>query len=260
MKDQKKMLEAALFISSKPLMLDDIAKILNVNSLGYVKELLESLQKEYEKRGIELVKNPEGWQFQVRHEYMPQVSKLTPYQNISEGSKRTLAIIAYKEPIKQSEIIRLQGNKAYSYIKSLIKMDLVNAKKVSRTKILTLTQEFERYFGEEKKRIKQAMNSEVEKLAKKPVQIEEEPKPQIAEETPKPEPEQDKPTEKKKAKAPAKKNRSLELTASTKERLSRNPVKKNRVDSKKSSRKASKDPKFDSNVEKTEQPIEELVL
>ena len=127
--DQKKLLEAALFISSRPLMLDDMARVLKVNSLGYVKDLLEKLQKDYEKRGIELVNNPDGWSIEIKPEFLPHVAKLTPYFNISEGSKRTLALIAYKEPIKQSEIIKVQGNKAYSYIKALKKMNLINIKK-----------------------------------------------------------------------------------------------------------------------------------
>ena len=36
----EKILEAALFMSSRPLMLDDLGKLLGVNSLGYVKEML----------------------------------------------------------------------------------------------------------------------------------------------------------------------------------------------------------------------------
>ena len=42
----EKIIEAALFMSAKPLMLDDLGKIIGVNSLGYVKSLLEKLQKD----------------------------------------------------------------------------------------------------------------------------------------------------------------------------------------------------------------------
>jgi segregation and condensation protein B len=156
---QEKILEAALFMSSRPLMLDELGKILGVHSLGYVKEILEKLQKDYSGKGIEIVNTPQGWVMQVRQEFLGKVAHLTPYADISEGCKRTLAIIAYKEPVQQSEIIKIQGNKAYSYLKHLQKRNLIKAEKKGRTKIIKLTQEFERYFGEEKEKIKEKLES-----------------------------------------------------------------------------------------------------
>ncbi len=156
---QQKILEAALFMSSRPLMLDEIGKILGVHSLGYVKEMLEKMQKDYSDRGIEIVNTPQGWMMQVRPEFLGKVAHLTPYADMSEGCKRALAIIAYKEPVQQSEIIRIQGNKAYSYLKQLQKRNLIKAEKKGRTKTIKLTQEFERYFGEEKEKIKEKLGS-----------------------------------------------------------------------------------------------------
>jgi segregation and condensation protein B len=156
---QEKILEAALFMSARPLMLDELGKILGVNSLGYVKELLEKLQKDYALRGMDIVNTPQGWTMQVKPELLSKVAHLTPYSDISEGSKRALAIIAYKEPVQQSEIIKIQGNKAYSYLKDLRKRNLINMEKKGRTKQITLTGEFERYFGEEKEKIKERLES-----------------------------------------------------------------------------------------------------
>jgi segregation and condensation protein B len=155
----EKVLEAALFMTSRPLMLDELGKILGVNSLGYVKELLEKLQKDYAERGMEIVSGPSGWFMQVRPHLLQKVAHLTPYSDMTEGCKRALALIAYKEPMQQSEIIKIQGNKAYSYLKVLQKRNLVRAEKKGRTKLFRLTQEFERYFGEEKERIKERLES-----------------------------------------------------------------------------------------------------
>lgn len=156
---QQKILEAALFMSARPLMLDEIGKILGVHSMGYVKEMLEKLQKDYADRGMEIANTPQGWVMQVRQELLTKVAHLTPYADISEGCKRTLAIIAYKEPVQQSEIIKIQGNKAYSYLKALQKRNLIKAEKKGRTRMIKLTQEFERYFGEEKESIKERLES-----------------------------------------------------------------------------------------------------
>jgi segregation and condensation protein B len=171
MKERKRIIEAALFMSDRPLSLDYLGRVSGLNSLGNVREALESLQRDYEKRGMKIAKTPHGWVMQVSQDLLERVAHLTPYYDLSEGCKRTLALVAYREPVKQSEIIRMQGNKAYSYIKSLVRRDLIKAEKSGHTKILKLTQEFERYFGEEKERIKEQLRGMIkEPKPKKPVE------------------------------------------------------------------------------------------
>jgi segregation and condensation protein B len=155
--EHKKVLEAALFISDQPLTLDRLARIAGINSLGHVKEMVEQLQKGYKESGLEIFHSSDGYSMQVRASLLPRVAHLTPYSDLGEGPKRTLALVTLKEPVKQSEIIKTQGNKAYSYIKDLKKRGLVVAEKVGHTKILKLTSEFERYFGEEKEKIKEQL-------------------------------------------------------------------------------------------------------
>jgi segregation and condensation protein B len=154
----KKLIEAALFMSSRPLDTKEISKIIGINSLGKVNDLLEELRRDYEGKGIEIVKTNEGWQMQVRNELLSKVAHLSKYSDLANGHKRTLALVVYKEPIRQSEIIKIQGNKAYSYVKSLEKRGLVKTEKFGRTKLVRLTKEFERYFGEKKESIKQKLS------------------------------------------------------------------------------------------------------
>jgi segregation and condensation protein B len=183
--EAKKTLEAALFISTKPIMINELGKIAGVNSLGHVKELLQELQKEYSNKGVEVVQVQDGWIMQVRPEVLPSVSHLTPYSDLSGGVKRTLAIVAYKEPVLQSEVIKHQGNKAYSYVKELVKKGLVKAEKKGHTKELNLTQEFERYFGEDRKTIKERMRRMMETGEEEPEPEGESEEPQYIDEKPK---------------------------------------------------------------------------
>ncbi len=164
---EKQIIEAALFMSPKPLKVEEIGKIAGINSLGFVKQILEELKKDYGGRGIELVQTPEGWQLQARQDILPKVAHLSPYADLSEGCKRTLALVAYREPVKQAEIIRIQGNKAYSYVKQLEKMGLVRGTVKGNTKILGLTKEFDAYFGEEKDKIKARLASAFEQWQRK---------------------------------------------------------------------------------------------
>ena len=155
--EEKKLIEAALFMSQKPLDLHDLAKITGLSSLGFLKQTLEELQKEYKEGGVQIIETEGKWQMHVPPELLPKVAKLTPHQNIPEGPKRSLALILYKEPVKQSEIIKIQGNKAYSYIKTLKKIGLVREEDKGHTKILSVSKEIESYFGQKKEAIKEQL-------------------------------------------------------------------------------------------------------
>lgn len=160
--DSKKLIEAALFISTDPLKLQDLSRLSGLASLGNVKDVIKDLEKKYSDSAIEILENSDGWQMQVRPEFMEKVSDLTPYSDLPEGCKRTLAIVVYKEPVQQAEIIKIQGNKAYTYIKHLAKKGLVKTEKKGRTRILKVTQEFERYFGQPKAEIREKIRRAIE--------------------------------------------------------------------------------------------------
>ncbi len=148
---KKALVEAALFVSEDPLTLNKLSKISGITSMKSLKEILNEIRKELDisSRGIELALTSEGYQLQVKDQFLEKVANLTTYSDISRGSLRTLSIIALKQPILQSEIIKIQGNKAYNYIKGLEKKKLIRTEKAGRTRAIYTTKEFERYFGKD---------------------------------------------------------------------------------------------------------------
>jgi segregation and condensation protein B len=164
--DHKRLIEAAVFMSSEPLDIGRISKIAGVNSLGYVKGTLLELRDEYAGRGFHLVEGPQGWSFQVDHQFAEKVSSLTPYSDLPEGAKRTLALIAFKEPVAQADVIKIQGSQCYSYIKDLTVKGLVRVEKQGRSKVLSLTKEFERYFGQDKEKVREMLIRKLSESAK----------------------------------------------------------------------------------------------
>ncbi|MEM5853757.1 MAG: SMC-Scp complex subunit ScpB [Candidatus Aenigmatarchaeota archaeon] len=161
----KALIEAALFVSDKPLSVDKLAKILNLN-VEEVKKNLVKIQEELRKEdhGVELVETTEGFEFRVKQEYREKVAKLAPFADLSDGMMRTLAIVAVKQPIKQSVIVKYQGNKAYGYVAALEEKGLIKSEKFGRTKLLSTTPEFEKYFGKSSEEIKRIL-SDAEKKA-----------------------------------------------------------------------------------------------
>jgi len=159
----KALLEAALFVSDKPLSLERLSKIVGVGSVEEVKQLIEEMKRELEKedRGIELVETPEGFELRIKKEYRERVAKLAPLADLSDGMLRSLALIAVKQPIKQSTIVKIQGNKAYGYIRMLEAKGLIKSEKFRRTKILRTTSEFEKYFGKSVDEIKRMIEEKI---------------------------------------------------------------------------------------------------
>ncbi len=135
--------------------------------------------KEYENeaKGVEVISNPEGWHMRVKPDVLPKVAHLTPYSDLKDGHKRTLALVVYKEPVKQSEVVHIQGNKAYAYVKFLRKKGLIKAEKEGRTSKLMATKELERYFGMEKARIKEMLMRAMEAEKAKKAELKQEVKP-----------------------------------------------------------------------------------
>ena len=160
---KKALLESALFVSDKPLSLQRLSSILRIGSQEEIKELIEELQQDLKKndRGIDLIETPEGYELRVKPEYRDEVAKLAPFSDLSDGMMRTLAIVAVKQPVKQSVIVRYQGNKSYGYIVELEKKGLVKTEKYSRTKLVSTTPDFEKYFGKSSMEIKGILKEEI---------------------------------------------------------------------------------------------------
>ena len=158
--NQKALLEAALFVSDKPLSLEKLVKIMG-SPEQQVKEVMIRLQTDLktDDRGIELVETPEGYELRVKQEYREKVVRLAPFADLSDGMMRTLAIVAAKQPVKQSLIVKVQGNKTYGYIVGLEEKGLIKAEKYGRTKIITTTPDFEKYFGKSSEEIKKTLEA-----------------------------------------------------------------------------------------------------
>jgi segregation and condensation protein B len=141
--------EAALFLATHPLTRRALARILGDVPLAYVDRLLEDLQGVYAdpERGIELVAEEGRALLRVKSAYVERVAHLAPQQDIPQPVLRTLAVIAYNQPITQADVVRVRGNKAYEHVKELEDRKLVRGEEHGRTVLLSVTEDFLRHFG-----------------------------------------------------------------------------------------------------------------
>jgi len=147
--DDLKILEAVFFISGRFLSMQELISLSDLNPI-IIGDLIERLKDKYNKEdsALEIVEKNGLWKMDVKQEYSNIINKLaTGSSEFSKAEQETLAIIAYKQPIKQSVIIKIRGNKAYEHIKKLNDLELIKKKKLGHTHELSLSEDFYDYFN-----------------------------------------------------------------------------------------------------------------
>ncbi len=148
-KEDLKKLEAVFFVSGKFLSMPELVSLTDLNPI-ILRELIEKLQEKYDKSdsSMEIIEKSGLWKMDLRREFSYLVNKLaTGSAEFSNAEQETLAIIAYKQPIKQSVIIKIRGNKAYDHVKKFADLSLIKKKRVGHTHELSLGESFYDYFN-----------------------------------------------------------------------------------------------------------------
>jgi segregation and condensation protein B len=141
----KAKVEAILFLTDKPLRAAAIARIVNAD-VQVVRQTLLELIHEYEQReGALEIAQDNGYIIEVKPEYGSLMEEFFPIE-MSAALLRTLSAIAIKQPVPQSEIIRIRGAGAYDHIRELIKRELISKKEDGRSPQLSTTKRFQEYF------------------------------------------------------------------------------------------------------------------
>ena len=159
--DPDRVVEAVLFSSSSPVKVAEIADISQL-SQDAVRRALHRLIAEYEGKecSIEVVRTGMKYSMQLRKEYV-QFSANYAVQELDPGVVKTAAIIAYNQPILQSDLAKKKGANVYDDVRTLRHLGLVTGKKTGQTLLLSTTKKFSEYFGisTKKEDIKEWMES-----------------------------------------------------------------------------------------------------
>lgn len=148
-KEDLKVLEAIFFIRGKFLNMSELVSLSDLNPV-IIQELLYKLKEKYsgDDSAIEIVEKTGMWKMDVKPDYTHLVNKLaTGSSEFTKAEQETLAIIAFKQPMKQSVIIKIRGNKAYDHVKKFVDLGMVRKKRMGHTHELTLSDDFYDYFN-----------------------------------------------------------------------------------------------------------------
>ncbi len=143
----ERIVEAALFLAGKPMKVDELKKFAECNRQDIL-NAIDSLKKKYAESSIEIRSTAEDvYEMNIKDKYLRYVEALAPEKEFSPGTLKTLAYIAYKTPVKQSEVVKVRGNRAYEQISELVKRGFVSARKKGHTRELRVTKKLLKYFG-----------------------------------------------------------------------------------------------------------------
>jgi len=145
--DPVRIVEAVLFSSDKPVRISDMEVQTQLTS-AVIRRALKKLEGEYDGRGsaMQVARTGAGYSLVVREEYRPFGRQFAP-KEVPDEVLRTAAMIAYHQPILQSDLARSLGSRVYDDVRTLHHLGLVTAKRKGQTFMLTTTKRFCEYFG-----------------------------------------------------------------------------------------------------------------
>ena len=149
----KTILESLLFITKKPVTLEELQSVTGVD-IKLIEKTLYDLIVEYDGRGVNIVKIAGGYHMVTRPENVDFVDKLihSPIETtLSNAALETLAIIAYKQPVTRLNIENIRGVNSDGVVDTLIDKRLIKeigkSEGLGRPILYGTTVDFLRHFG-----------------------------------------------------------------------------------------------------------------
>ena len=106
--EAERQVEAILFAAEEPLDIESITT--RMKTKADVLKILESLEKQYKGRGINLVCIANKWSFRTASNLSKLMNLQIPTQKkLSKAAIETLVIIVYHQPVTRSEIEEIRG-------------------------------------------------------------------------------------------------------------------------------------------------------
>jgi len=145
------LVEASLYVSGRPLDINELCSVLNTRSKNRTRKLVKTLIKEYSERNtaaLEILElKDERYVLQLKSDLTSSVRKLLKRPLLSIGPLKTLSYIAYRQPISQKRVIDVRGHHAYGHVKILKEMGLIASERTGRSSVLKTTEYFADYFA-----------------------------------------------------------------------------------------------------------------
>ena len=142
-------IEAILYLKGKPVTKKSLSE-LTKSDLNSVNDAIKQLSDKYSTStsALEIISNNSLISLELKHSLNDYVEDLLPAE-LKTSVLRTLAVIAIKKKLLQSDLIVLRGSSAYDHIKELIEKKFIikRKQKDGRSYWLSLSDKFFQTFA-----------------------------------------------------------------------------------------------------------------
>jgi segregation and condensation protein B len=138
-------IEAILYLKGQALDLETIATCADCDRDAATDAIIE-LMGDYAHRdsALEIIETIDGgYALQLKESFQALRDKIIPAE-IGTGALRTLAAIALKGPIPQSELVEIRGSGAYQHVQELAELGLIRKRRQvgNRSSLIQVTEKF----------------------------------------------------------------------------------------------------------------------
>lgn len=168
MTDYKNKIESLLFASGRFLDMNTLLNLTGASGKHVLRNNIERLKQEYDEREspLMIIEEKDGWKLTVRETYLPLVRNIVSEMELTKSVLETMAVVAWKAPVLQSEIVDIRHNKAYEHIKELEELGFLRKDPEGRSYRINLTEKFFEYFDVDCARdIREVFNKVVEQAS-----------------------------------------------------------------------------------------------
>jgi segregation and condensation protein B len=141
-------IEAILYLKGRPLNIANLAEYAGCDR-EMAEEGLMDLMNEYAHResALEIIETKDGYCLQLKSGFRHLVDTLIPL-DLGVGALRTLAAIALRGPIAQTDLIDIRGSGAYQHVTELVNLGFVRKRRQAdgRSFWLQVTNKFHQHF------------------------------------------------------------------------------------------------------------------
>ncbi|TVQ15817.1 MAG: SMC-Scp complex subunit ScpB [Leptolyngbya sp. DLM2.Bin27] len=141
-------IEAILYLKGQPLDIGKLAELARCDREDIEEGLIE-LMNDYAHRdsAMEIVETVDGYCLQLKERYRFLVDLLIPI-DLGVGALRTLAAIALKGPISQTDLVDLRGSGVYQHVPELVAQGFVRKRRQpeGRSSLVQVTDKFYQHF------------------------------------------------------------------------------------------------------------------
>ncbi len=151
MSEKDKLIEAALFMTPQAVNVSDLMEVISEQNYTMAKGIALRFMKKFNQRdsSLHVVQIEDRFQMVIRPNYEEKVRHLAQKAMFHPGLMKTLALIAFKQPIAQSLVIKYRNNKAYDHIHRLVEEGFIVRAPKGRSYTLRTTKKFLECFGED---------------------------------------------------------------------------------------------------------------